>query len=300
LQYSTELTIRFHLFSSIVLAAAIGAPVIFADDDSDVHGITFTEKILGSGSSLGFVTKFDTAVGYQFNRYLAVEGGIPVYMVNPSNSLSSVTGTHSQSGLGDVYADVRLTLANPVVNYTGIVTAGAPTGDRSIGFSTGHASWDWSNLFDRTFDRITPFAEVGMGNTILDQPYFIRPFTTFGFVSHLEGGASYKLWRMVSVGASLYAIEPAGQQTVVSKLFGSSSNPGSGAGRRHHGTFDTASETVGSADIARDHGLAAWFGVRPSRYAQFEIGYSHSLDYSLDNVFFGVIFNLGSLIPKHF
>ena len=287
----------------IVLLTAFGLcqTALLAQSEGDNNGFLFNETIQGSSSSLGMITKLDTAVGYQFNHHFAVEGGLPVYFVNPSSSTFAVTGTTAQGGIGNAYVDLRLTLLNPAVNYVSLATVAAPTGDKSSGFSTGHVTYDWSNLFDHSFGRLTPFVNLGIANTITDTPFFVRPFTSYGFVTHVEGGASYKVWRLVSVGASVYGIEPAGQQTVFSKLISSKSgNSGTGTGGGHHRVFETASETAGTAAIARDHGFSAWFSVRPWRYAAFEIGYSRSVDYALDNLFFGVNFNLGPLIRRHF
>jgi hypothetical protein len=212
---------RWGLLVTLVLSQA----AVAAETGEDGNGFLLNERIQGSASTLGLITKFDTSAGYQFNRYLAVEAGLPVYFVNPSSSFSQATGTQAATGIGNVYADVRLSLENPLVNYTSLATVAAPTGDKATGFSTGHVTYDWSNLFDRSFGHVTPFVNLGIANTITDTPFFIRPFSSFGFVTHVEGGASYRLFRRLSVGASVYAIEPSGQQTVVSKLI-----PGKNAG----------------------------------------------------------------------
>src|SRR5437588_654516 len=81
-------------------------------------GMSFDERSSGSGSTLGFISKFDSALGYQFNRYLTVEGGLPFYTVHPSSSVSQITGAQSVTGIGNAYGDVRLTLLNPAVNLT--------------------------------------------------------------------------------------------------------------------------------------------------------------------------------------
>jgi hypothetical protein len=289
----------------VLLLGMTAAPVtvVAQNEANSESGLLLHERISGSGSVLGLVTKFDTAVGYQFNRYLAVEAGLPVYAVNPSSTASEVTGVQAASGIGNVYADLRLSLLNPAVNFTSLLTAAVPTGDKSAGFSTGHVTYDWSNLFDRSFGPVTPFVDLGIANTITDTPFFIRPFTSYGFVTHLEGGASYKLWRIASVGASVYAIEPSGQQTVFSKLIpGKSQNPGAGnQSRGRHGqagVFETDAVTVGNADITRDHGFSAWFSVRASKFASFEIGYSRSVEYALNSIFFGIDFNLSPVIRR--
>jgi hypothetical protein len=285
------------------LAALVAPPLLVAQTETDGEsGFLLHERISGSGSTIGLITKFDTSMGYQFNRYIAAEAGVPVYSVNPSSTASQVTGVRSATGIGNAYVDLRLSLLNPAVNFTSLLTAAAPTGDKAAGFSTGHVTYDWSNLFDRSFGRLTPFVGLGIANTVTDTPFFIRPFTSFGLVAHGEGGASYKLCRVVSVGASAYGIEPSGQQTVYSKLIPrKSQNTGggtSGQGRRHAGVFETSAVTVGNAGIARDHGFSGWLSVRASRYATFEIGYSRSVEYALNSLFFGIDFNLSPLFRR--
>src|SRR5260370_25531615 len=215
--------------SKIMLLSAVllGQASLFAQTElTDESGMTLHERISGSGSRLGFISKFDTAVGYQFNRYLAVEGGLPFYTVHPSNSVSQTTGAQSATGIGNAYGDVRLTLLNPAVNLTSLFTVAAPTGDKNTGFSTGHVTYDWSNLFDRSFGRVTPFVDLGIANTITDTPFFVPPFRPYRLLTHVESGPHYNLPPTFTVGASASAIEPACQQTEFSKLIrGNSQNP---------------------------------------------------------------------------
>jgi len=274
---------------NIALLGIISLQAVAAED-SNSRGLIFSERFYGSGSSLGLITKFDTAIGYQLNPYVAIEGGVPFYLVHPSNTVTTTTGTSGHSGIGNV--------------YTSMLTVAAPTGDKSTGFSTGRPTFDWSNWFDHSFSRLTPFMNVGFANTIADTPYFVRPFSSFGYITHVEGGASYKIARHASVGASVYGIAPSGQQRVFSKLVKAGGPPAGNQGRGrsgHQGVFETASETVGAADIARDHGFSAWFAASPAKYAEVEIGYSRSAEYALDSIFFGVSFNLRSLFgdPRH-
>ncbi len=282
---------------AVLFALVNEGAILFAQDELDVSGFTLTERIQGTGSSLGLITKFDTAFGYRFNQYLAVEGGIPVYLENLPTSVTGANG-RTLSGIGNAYGDVRFSLENPLVNYDSVLTVAAPTGSQSAGFSTGSVTYDWSNVFDRTFASVTPFVSVGIANTLMDQPFFIRPFSSLGFLGHFEGGASYKLTHRFSVGASAYGIEPAGQQRVYSQLV-MAPNPGRGPFRRHHGVFEVANVTVGDAAILQDYGFETWVGTRFSRYAYLEIGYSRSVEYALNNVFFGLTFTLGSLLPGH-
>jgi hypothetical protein len=275
----------------VVLLATAGR--IAAADESS--GFIFYERFLGSSNTLGNVLKLDTTVGYAFNKYFSVDGGLPVYFVRPSETATALVGSTSTNGIGNAYVELKFTAANPVVNYASTLTGTAPTGDKSSGLSTGRATVDWTNHFDRSFSRLTPFASVGFANTVSDTPLFVRPYTTLGFVTHLEGGATYRMARFLDAGAAAYEIEPAGQQTVFSKLVKqpAPSNPGRGG---HQGVFETTPVAVGSAALARDNGFSFWGGFHPSRVLTFQLGYTRSVHYALNTVSFGVGVNLGSVV----
>src|SRR5579872_1493737 len=143
------------LAASLPLGAQSSAP-------PESPAFTFDEHVEGSVNSLGAVTRVDTSAGYVFNRHWSADLGVPFYFVSPSSSTAASTGVTSFQALGNVYAQMRLTLANPAVNYVSTLTGAAPTGDRTDGLSTGHAILDWTNYFDHSFGRLTPFAEIGI------------------------------------------------------------------------------------------------------------------------------------------
>ena len=252
-------------------------------------GYTMYEQFEGSSNTLGQVMKFDTSAGYNFNRFWGVDLGIPVYVVRASTSTSTTTTPLSSgNGIGDAHVDLRLTVNNPLLNYGSTLTGRAPTGNTRLGMSTGRATFEWDNHFDRSFLGLQPFANAGVANSISDTHFFVRPFSTLGMVALLEGGATCKVLHVASVGASLYADEPWGQQKVYSKL--------------RAGPSKTAAETVGSAALARDNGFSAWIGASPIPYLDLEVGYNRSVHYDLNTVSFGVGLNLGSLfkLAKHY
>src|SRR5262249_28390263 len=155
----------------------------------------------------------------------------------------------------------------------------------------------------RSFSRLTPFANIGFANTISDTPFFIRPFSSLGFVNQLEGGADYKLLRGVSVGGSAYKITPSGRQTLISRVVQAprgASGPGRGASDRHghEQPFETTHETVGTSNVARDHGFSGWVNLSPASYVSFEVGYSRSVPFAFDTLFFGTTFNLRPLARR--
>jgi hypothetical protein len=202
------------------------------------------------------------------------------------------------------------------VNFTSTVTGTAPTGNKADGFSTGHATVDWSNYFDHTFGHLTPFVNLGFANSVSDTMFFVRPYTTYGTVTHVEGGGRYRVVKAFSVGVSAYGILPSGQQTVVSRIVhgqgqststtsGSSASNATGSGRApvtlpsaangrgNHGVFQTTSITTGTAAIAQDHGYSAWGQFALGKNINLYAGYTRSTQYSLNTLFYGIGFNLG-------
>jgi hypothetical protein len=265
--------------------------------EDPTHGLTFYSRTQGSYNQSGLVTKLDTNAGYNFSPHFAVDFGVPVYFVRPSTGKSSsILGTRARNGLGNVYLDLRYTLLKPAVNFVTYATVAAPTGDRTQGFSTGHVTWDWHNHFYRSFGRFTPFANAGVADTILDSPFYLRPFSSLGLIGHFEGGATVNVWGDLSLGGSFYAITPSGDQHVISKLSGkeTQSRKGSSLGQ----IFEIPGQPTLGPDSVSDRGFSFWCEANATSFLDFDIGYSHSTQYSLDSLFFGVGLNWKTLIKK--
>lgn len=281
---------------SLLLLAAPGrlsAQPSAQGSDSD-KGWTSYASFEGSTNSDGQVMLLNSSVGYNFTKMWGVDAGLPIYFVH--NSVNPQGFQTSNNGLGDIYADLRLKVKNPVVNYASTLTGSAPTGDQNKGLSTGRATVDWSNRFDHSFGNLTPFVVAGLGNTTPQQRFFQRPYMTVGFMSHFEGGATYDLGKFVSVGASGYYLLPGGNQKVFSRLFKQNSL---GFGPGNHGRFWEVFPFVsGPADIARDNGFSTWMDVSPNKVIDLEAGYSRSTQFDLNTFSFGVGFNVGQMF-KH-
>ena len=162
---------------------------------------------------------------------------------------------------------------------------------------------DWTNRFDRSFSRLKPFGAIGFANTVSDTPLFVRPYTTLGFVTHLDGGAVYQVTRFLDIGADAYAIEPTGQQTIVSELVTRPASTPAGSGKNNsrggnQGVFETTSVSVGSADLVRDNGFSVWGSAHLSKALTLQAGYTRSVHYALNTVTFGIGVNLGSVVKS--
>ena len=271
------------------MTAAQAAPAQSVNDDK---GFTSYVQFAGTSNSDGQVYKLDPSVGYNFSGHFGMDVGIPVYFVRAS---STAAGTTSTNGIGNPYVDVRVKYLIPLFNFGSVLTGYAPAGDSKKGLSTGRGTFDWTNHFDHSFASLTPFAEVGIANTITDSLLFERPFTTFGFNTHLQGGVKYAVWKILNVGASGYDILPTGQQTVFSKVQGGSSNPASPS---HKPVFLNNQQTTGTADIAHDDGFSTWIEAKPGSVLDMELGFTRSIHYDLNSVSFNIGLNLGRLYRK--
>ena len=256
------------------------------------RGITSYMIFGGTANSAGQVYELNTNVGYDFSSHFGAAVGAPIYFLRPS---STATGSSSVNGLGDPYVNFHIKYPSPAINFASGLTGTAPVGNSKKGLSTGRATFDWTSHFDHSFSQLTPFAEIGIANTIMDSRLFVRPYTTLGLNTHFQLGANYDLWKFVSVGASGYDIVPHGQQTVFSRVNPAAAGAGN-PGSIHSGrVFENNQQTTGSATIAQDHGFSAWIDANPGKTVDLELAFTRSMVYDLNSVAFNIGINLGKL-----
>src|SRR5262245_60813345 len=189
-------------------------------------GITWIETFQGTINSDSRIYKIDSSLGWDFNKRFGVFAGVPVYFANvPSSSTTNgttgaTTSSFTNSGVGNAYLGFFLKAPSPKLYYATEVTAYAPTGSAAKGFGNHHVGVDWTNRFEHTFSRLTPFFVGGLSNTVPDSAFLARPFTSLGAISHLEEGVEYQLTGHVYAGGSGYQIVPLGSQKVFSRLDG--------------------------------------------------------------------------------
>ncbi len=266
-------------------AAAQASPQPAANDST---GFTAFAAFGGTANSEGQIYDVVGSVGYDFTSHFGTDAGVPFYFIRAASS----AGGGSSNGIGDPFVDFRLKFPNELVNFGSKLTGFAPLGDSSKGLSTGRATFDWTNHFDHSFSRLTPFVNAGIANTTVSTAMFVRPYTTLGFNAHVEGGGTYDLGRYVKLGASGYDIAPTGQQTVFSRV------PGNGQ-LQHGRSFNGNQQTKGSADIARDDGFSTWLDATPGRVVNLELAFTRSMHFDLNSVSFTIGFNLKELYARH-
>ena len=261
-------------------------------------GWTLGARFEGDYSSAAGVYDVGTALGYNFSRHFGLDAGVPFYFVStPASTKQANPSAVSGVGLGNTFLDLLLTYPNPSLDYSSAIHLTAPVGDVKKGFSTGHATWNYTNHIDRAFGDWSPFIDAGVGNTILDTKYFTRPFVSFGYNAAFTGGLEYDQGPF-SLQAGAYDVAPWGNQTVVSRVFrcGSSGKCGSSGTSHNRQGFSNSSVTSGGADLVRDNGYEAGFDFRPLYYLDFEFDYSRSIPLHLNNYSFGIGVNLSSLV----
>jgi hypothetical protein len=277
---------------AIVLIIGLAIPAHAQEE----RGWSFSGSFNGSSNSDGIITKAEPALGYKFNRHFSTYVGLPFYFVNIDSDATTTPGG-SMRGLGNAFLGFRGQIDGEFVNYTSNLVFTAPTGDKDRGFSTGHVTVDWTNQFSRTISSFTPFANVGIANTVSDTAFFIRPFSSFGLVGHFEGGTTYAVSPALRLGASGYAVRGSGEQRIISKVIERSSglsgqSRGRGIGNSNR-VFETQAETISQADLVNDRGFATWIGLSPRPELDFHVGYSRSVNYDFNTLFFGVGFRVG-------
>ncbi len=287
------------ILSVSILIAVFSSSTVFALGD-DSRPLLFS-NFSGSTYDPGWLFKLDTAAGYKVNRHFEITAGIPVYFLHMSEQ-NLEDGFESKAGIGNFYIDLRVMGEWDQFYFSSSLRGAAPTGDASEGFSSGRATVDWNNYFEYDSGMWTPFVSAGIANSISDTHFFTRPFTSLGIVGQFEGGLLFHPSWWVSLGGSGYAVIPTGQQKIYSRLYasgiqsGSQSQEGSEDARRKRRAFEESFYTVSDADILEDHGLSGWVDVYFSPDIALEIGYSRSISYEYNTVFFAVRFDLAGLL----
>jgi hypothetical protein len=270
-----------------------------AKETDEPKGFSEIESIQGTVSSGERLFKLDSDLGWDFNTHFGVSAGVPVYFIQVPSSTTTIgtttttTPSSSNNGIGNAHLGFAFRAPNPKLDYASALTLGAPTGSSKKGLSSGRGTVDWDNRFEHSFGRLTPFFDAGMGNTVPDSKLFTRPYTSLGFVSHLEEGAGFDLVGHFSVGGSAYEILPVGNQKIFSRLV---AKGGTAKGSGKHGrVFETAAVTSGS-DLTRENGFNALVGFDPTPLCRLEVGYTRSMTFDLSSFAFNLQLNVGKLL----
>src|SRR5712691_9717565 len=86
----------------VLLGLSLGpsAAVRAQSKEDSGKGLIWYEGVMGTSSSLGSVTRFDSTLGYNFNHHFGVDFAVPVLFVLSSST--TTTTYRSANGIGDV------------------------------------------------------------------------------------------------------------------------------------------------------------------------------------------------------
>ena len=264
-------------------------------------GFTGFEEFQGTLNSDSKIFKLDSNAGYDFNKHFGVFAGMPIYFDNTQTTTTQVNGTATttttnvtNNGIGNAYFGFAMRAPNKTLDYGSTLTFSAPTGSTSKGLSSGRGNFDFDNRFEHAFNRLTPFVDFGLANTVPDTGLTSKPFTSLGMLSHVEEGGEIELVKHFSVGGSGYEIFPFGNQKVFSKIVGKGQG-GKGKGKN---IFDLAAETSGTG-LTRENGFNSWVAFDPTPLWRVQFGFSRSTTYDLNSFGFNLRMNLGKAAHQH-
>jgi|SRR5206468_9580009 len=285
------------------LASAQTSPQSTSPSSLPAEGPTAFLQVQGNSTPLGLVIGYDVDIGYNLTSHLGADIGFPFVSVRSPLTLVANHDWMWTTLVAEPYVAVHYTTTWSGANITSVLTGTIPAANMIRIFSTGRVGVDWFNHIEpeeAIFKGFTPFVNLGASNGAVNRFYMPRPYTsarpyqTLGFMGDFEGGVTYEVRKHYKIGASAYAIVPAGPQKVFSRLV----TPGSSVvGDKNHGrTFYSAFETVGHEEIDRDNGFSGWLELTGAQNVNVQIGYTRSVKYALDSVTLVVKLDATSLI----
>jgi hypothetical protein len=250
--------------------------------------LDWNESFEGSTGASGQEMVLNSSATLHFGRF-SVGAGMPVYFnraIFPSQATVS-------EGIGDAFVKLGASWNGFLLNYNTVLTGAAPTGDPAKGFGTGHATFDWNNRIDHDFKILIPFVDAGVANSISDTEFFHRPFTSFGYLAHIEAGADVDLTHSFSLLVSGYEIAPWGTQTIISRDV---VNGATGTGGQDGRVFEVNHLTTGPAFINQDNGFTAGLTFHPKPYLDLAVGYTRSISFAFNTFSWKMGINMSGLL----
>ncbi len=263
---------------------------------SSENKFSFSAEGQANALTVGDMFTVNALGSYNYSDHFGVDVGLPFHFTRDPSFLSNSTLTPWwNKGVGMPYARARYMRGISRVNYATMVSGYAPVGSYKDGLNTGRVGVDWFNHVDVPIGKLSPFGSVDLANGLLDRPFAtgpyegFRPYQTLGFVSSLEGGATYALHRRLSVGGSWFEDLPAGRQKVFSRLVAQGTFvPGFVQNNRF---FANEFLTTGPASIARDDGISGWGTLGLGHSMNLQVGYTRSVHYALNSLGVTLAFN---------
>ena len=287
-------------------SATSAQPNKAAPNDSETQGWTGYVQFQGSSNTLGAVMTEALSLGYQLTPHLGFDLGVP--LISTRSPFSPITARDWlwTTLIGEPWLDAHYTNTRHGVHFLSVLTGTIPPTNETRTYTTGRFNVDWFNHLEHNYNKFTPFLNLEASNGTINFYYLPRPYKealpyqTLGFMGQAEAGGTYQVFGKYNVGASGYALVPAGPQKVYSRLVVPESIL---VGDGHHNRyFDAAFLTTGRHVISEDYGFSAWVEVPSlkyvSRYVGLQVAYTRSERYDLDTITVMINFNGTALFRK--
>jgi hypothetical protein len=258
-------------------------------------------------SSSNWTSIVDSTVSYNFNKMVGISLGAPFYLAYNQQLFSSTTqvaGSTTQpapvpgyNSMGDLRFGLRLATPTPLLKYVVTVTGTAPTGDSSIGQSTGRATADFNNHLELDLGRVSPLLELGLTNSNALVNMVKRPYTTLGLLSHFKAGLGLPLGKRLSFEFAGYENLPLGLQKLYSQEFNRGPGSVSSGKGKSAPIYEQAAAIIGNG-FTEDNGFSTGLNAEVGRYMDMGFTYDRSARQKLDSVAFSIGIRIGRA-PVH-
>ena len=262
-------------------------------------------------SSANWSSIIDSTVSYNFNKVFGISLGAPFYLAynqplfNGTTTTTQTGGTTTQftpnsgyNAIGDMRFGLRFATPTPVIKYVVTVTGTAPTGDTSLGLSTGRATADFNNHVEFDLGHFSPLLDLGIANSNALVNMVKRPYTTLGVLSHYKAGLGLPLGKRLNLELAGYENLPLGLQKLYSQEFnrGTGSVSSSGKGKSAP-IYEQVAAAIGNG-FTEDNGFTTGLNADLGRRMDLGFTYDRSARQKLDSFAFSLGIRIGHA-PAH-
>ena len=301
-----------------LLIFTVGASACFAQSNPTTPSLRIPDKGFSSytnlsqsyDSSANWTSTIDSTVSYSFNKVFGISVGAPFYLAYNQPLFTSATTTQTSTSttqtapisgynaMGDMRIGLRFATPTPVLKYVVTVTGTAPTGDTSLGLSTGRFTGDFNNHVEMDLGRVSPLLELGLANTNALVTAVKRPYTTLGMLSHYKAGLGIPLGKVLNFEIAGYENLPLGLQKLYSEFNrGQGSIPSTNGKGKSQPIYEQAAAIIGNG-FTEDNGFSTGLSADLGRRMDMGFTYDRSARQKLDSVEFSIGFRIGHA-PAH-
>jgi len=161
-------------------------------------------------SSNGWSSILTPGVAFRFNSAFSVDASVPIYAyINiDANRGTKAKPVYRLVTKRDVPGDTSLAAhaqAHLLVDYTGTISLGLPTGNTDFGLGAGQTTYSFNNHLEKSLGLLSPDIEFGIADTsTLTHRRIRRSYTSVGLMAHLQAGAGVDLPHNLSFSADAF------------------------------------------------------------------------------------------------